>query len=82
MILWGSLCDIVWMAETTSVIEIYYCKMVEYDPMAFVDDYLELLDNLDLAGHCVEGSVWFLHSHLRRLNVVDYCHSKIKIVKI
>ena len=56
--------------------------MVEYNPMAFVDHHLELLDDLDLAGHYVKGSVWFLHCHLHRLNVVDYCHPKIKIVKI
>ena len=55
--------------------------MVEYDPMAFVDDCLELLDDLDLAGHYVKGNVWFLHYHFHRLNVVDYCHPKIKVVK-
>ena len=66
------------MVETTSVIEIYYCKMVEYDPLAFDDHCLELLDDLDLAGHCVKDSAWFHHYHLHRLNVVDYHHPKIK----
>ena len=72
------------MVETTSVIEIYHCliHMVEYNQMAFVEDCLELLDNLDLAERYVKGSVSFLHCHLYRLNVVDYCHPKIKIVKI
>ena len=51
--------------------------MVEYDPMAFDNDCLELLDNLDLVEHYVKGSVWFLHCHFHRLNVVDYCHPKL-----
>ena len=70
------------MVETVSVIEIYYCKMVEYNPMAFDDYYLELLDDLDLAGHYVKGSVWFFHRHFYRLNVLDCCCPKIEIVKI
>ena len=56
--------------------------MVEYNPVAFVDDCLEQLDDLDLAGHYIKGTVWFLHCHFHRLNVVDYCQTKIKIVKI
>ena len=56
--------------------------MVEYNPVAFVDDCLELLDDLDLAEHYIKGSVWLLFCHLHRLNVVDYCHPKLKLVKI
>ena len=56
--------------------------MVKYNLMAFVDDCLELLDDLDLAEHYVKGSVWFFHCHFDRLNVVDYCRPKMNIVKI
>ena len=72
------------MVETASVIEIYHCLIhfVEYNPMAFDDDCLQQLDDLDLAERYVKGSVWTLHCHFHRLNVVDYCHPKIKVVKI
>ena len=56
--------------------------MGKYILMAFVDLYLELHDDLDLAEHYVKGSVRFLHCLFDRLNVVDYCHSERKIVKL
>ena len=57
MALWGSLCDIDWMVEIILIIEICYCKIVEYILMAFLDYYLKLLDTQDLADHYIKGSV-------------------------
>ena len=56
--------------------------MVEYNLLAFLDYYLVLLDEMDLVEHYVKGSITFLHFHVDRLYVVDYCPTKMKLVKI